>query len=171
MKRTAEELDKDQDVSNDTVDDKEKDEPAKVAKPDDFWRCQIEAVYARRNPHKLSNVQALLEKYSGREAILYAKVCKTYDLDPSKFYTDPQAWEQYETDVKPDEPGQDPEPGAGSDAATGSGVSVPSLFGISSFDQPVKKSQTCSDSDSDHGNSSQQPQEAPKAADGECKTQ
>jgi hypothetical protein len=57
-------------------------------------------------------------------------------------------------------------------------VSVPSLFGISSFDQPVKKSfdlslsvyfgcgwytivhlnwwgQTCSDSDSDHGDSSQ----------------
>ncbi|CAK0901573.1 unnamed protein product [Prorocentrum cordatum] len=37
---------------------------------------------------------------SAAEAILYAKVCKTYDLDPTKFYADPKAWESYENDVQ-----------------------------------------------------------------------
>lgn len=31
---------------------------------------------------------------------MYAKVCKMYDLDPTKFYTDAAAWEQYEKDVR-----------------------------------------------------------------------
>ncbi|CAK0901572.1 unnamed protein product [Prorocentrum cordatum] len=66
----------------------------------DFWRCQIEAVYQRRNPHKLPGVPGLLDRHKGKEAILYAKVCKTYDLDPTKFYADPKAWESYENDVQ-----------------------------------------------------------------------
>jgi len=68
----------------------------------DFWRVQIESVYRRRNPIKLGNVPALLQKYEGQEAVLYAKVCKTYDLDPTKFYADPSAWESEEGDIKDD---------------------------------------------------------------------
>merc|ERR1712066_1110660 len=77
-------------------------EPAKDVSPGDFWKAQIEAVYQRRNPHKLSSIPSLLEKYKGREMTLYVKVCKTYDLDPTKFYTDEKAWEQYDQDVQDD---------------------------------------------------------------------
>eukprot|EP00434_Breviolum_minutum_P003141 symbB.v1.2.002766.t1/scaffold141.1/size300911/17 len=168
MKRTAEGLEKD--VSNGKDDSaNESNGSATSLNSVDFWRCQIEAVYTRRNPHKLGNVQALLEKYSGREAILYRKVCETYQLDPSKFYTDPKAWEQYETDVQADESAADETPAgdaASSSDATGSGVSVPSLFGISSFDQPQPR-QSGSDSDTENVDSTKPP--APK--EGECKTQ
>eukprot|EP00746_Dinoflagellata_sp_MGD_P001621 gnl/MRDRNA2_/MRDRNA2_103062_c0_seq1.p1 gnl/MRDRNA2_/MRDRNA2_103062_c0~~gnl/MRDRNA2_/MRDRNA2_103062_c0_seq1.p1 ORF type:complete len:838 (+),score=158.99 gnl/MRDRNA2_/MRDRNA2_103062_c0_seq1:110-2623(+) len=68
----------------------------------DFWRVQIESVYRRRNPYKLQNVPDLLKKYEGQEAVLYTKVCRKYDLDPSKFYADPRSWEGEEEDVKPD---------------------------------------------------------------------
>jgi len=106
--------------------------PRQVTDPAEFWRCQLEAIYQKRNPHKLSGVPALLEKYKGKEAVLYAKVCKTYDLDPSKFYTEPGAWDQYDQDVQED--GAAPA-GEASGSASGSGggaVPVPSLFGITS---------------------------------------
>jgi hypothetical protein len=57
-----------------------------------FWRAQIEAIYQKRNPYKLSNVSQLLSKYRGQEVLLYRKVCHQYDLDPTRFYTDPEAW-------------------------------------------------------------------------------
>lgn len=105
-----------------------------VVTAENFWRCQVEAIYQRRNPQKLASVGTLLEKYAGREALLYAKVCKTYDLDPSKFYTDPKAWEMYDTDVREDPTAQDgtasPERDeASASASGGSGVVVPKLFG------------------------------------------
>ncbi|CAK9020295.1 unnamed protein product [Durusdinium trenchii] len=159
MKRTADELEKDvQNVgAEEAVNRKESTDSV------GFWRCQIEAVYRRRNPHKLKNIQALLEKHVGREAVLYAKVCKTYDLDPGKFYTSPQAWEQYETDVKPEEPGHE------APAETGSGVSVPSLFGIPSFD---KKQDTNGKGQDESDEEEQRPEpEPPQKAEGECKTQ
>jgi hypothetical protein len=69
--------------------------------PTDFWRVQLEAIYQRRNPHKLKNVAVLLERYRGCEALLYRKVCLHYDLDPLRFYTDRAAWgEEAEDDVE-----------------------------------------------------------------------
>ncbi|CAJ1421103.1 unnamed protein product [Effrenium voratum] len=62
----------------------------------DFWRLQLEAVYARRNPAKLGKIPELLQKYAGQEAVLYAKVCRTYDLNPQKFHTEPDAWLEYD---------------------------------------------------------------------------
>lgn len=84
------------------IDQDDKCEVLVVNTSDEFWRVQLEAIYKRRNPHKLENVPKLLQKYQGREATLYAKVCKTYDLDPLKFYADPEAWAAEDTDVKPD---------------------------------------------------------------------
>eukprot|EP00927_Polykrikos_kofoidii_P023470 TRINITY_DN21622_c0_g1_i1.p1 TRINITY_DN21622_c0_g1~~TRINITY_DN21622_c0_g1_i1.p1 ORF type:complete len:661 (+),score=101.83 TRINITY_DN21622_c0_g1_i1:152-2134(+) len=52
----------------------------------DFWLVQLEAIYRRRNPYKLEKVPKLLEKYSGRELILYRKVCHQYGMDASRFY-------------------------------------------------------------------------------------
>ncbi|CAE8629195.1 unnamed protein product [Polarella glacialis] len=98
----------------------------------DFWRCQVEAIYRKRNPQKLGGVEALLEKHKGKEVVLYAKVCKVYDLDSSKFYADPKSWEQYEQDVQEDEPQQSTESTSSGSTAGGVGVSVPSLFGITS---------------------------------------
>jgi len=113
------------------------DKPAEVVKVEtreDFWRVQIEAVYRRRNPHKLAGVAELLKKYSGKEATLYAKVCRTYDLDPAKFYADPKAWERYDGDVQ-DAPATDAVAstgvGAGSFGAGTAGTtsSAAGLFG------------------------------------------
>lgn len=72
--------------------DESPDDVIVVQTREDFWRVQVEAVYRRRNPYKLDKVPELLEKYEGREAVLYTKVCLKYDLDPSKFYADPSAW-------------------------------------------------------------------------------
>jgi len=60
---------------------------------------QVEAIYRRRNPYKLDNVPALLEKYEGQEATLYVKVCQKYYLDSAKWYADPASWEGEEGDV------------------------------------------------------------------------
>ncbi|CAK0810712.1 unnamed protein product, partial [Prorocentrum cordatum] len=79
--------------------------PVKVETREDFWKVQVEAVYRKRNPYKLGEVKGLMEKYKGKEAALYAKVCKRYDLDPKKLYADPKAWESEDKDVK-DEDGE-----------------------------------------------------------------
>lgn len=68
------------------------DPAVQVSSSTDFWRIQVEAIYCRRNPYKLHSVPALLEKYRGREVILYRKICQTYDLDASKFYHETSAW-------------------------------------------------------------------------------
>jgi len=74
-------------------------EVIKVETREEFWRVQIEAVYRRRNPYKLENVPDLMEKYEGQEAVLYTKICRKYDLDPSKFYADPAAWDDEASQV------------------------------------------------------------------------
>mmetsp|Transcript_98274 Transcript_98274/g.174156 ORF Transcript_98274/g.174156 Transcript_98274/m.174156 type:complete len:201 (+) Transcript_98274:87-689(+) len=95
-----------------------------VKSSQDFWQVQVEAIYRRRNPLKLGGVEALLQKYKGKEAILYAKVCKTYDLDPTQFYTDDEAWKPYEKDV------QDEASASGAaESSQGGGVAIPNLFG------------------------------------------
>jgi len=59
-----------------------------------FWLVQLEAIYLRRNPYKLHNVPALMERYKGRELLLYRKVCAAYDLNPTRFYADPAVWQK-----------------------------------------------------------------------------
>eukprot|EP00929_Paragymnodinium_shiwhaense_P027441 TRINITY_DN16106_c0_g1_i1.p1 TRINITY_DN16106_c0_g1~~TRINITY_DN16106_c0_g1_i1.p1 ORF type:complete len:204 (+),score=65.90 TRINITY_DN16106_c0_g1_i1:118-729(+) len=158
--------------------DAEETEVVKVNSSEDFWRVQLEAIYRRRNPHKLDGVPALLEKYKGKEAALYAKVCKTYFLDPKKLYADPKAWEEYETDTleKVGEKNEESLP------ATGGGVPIANLFGcagglgpvsgplFAAGKTPAKPGADNSDSDSEAG--------APKAPaapatekPAECKTQ
>jgi len=83
-------------------------EVTKVESSEDFWRVQIEAVYRRRNPHKLSDVPGLLEKHKGKEMHLYKKVCSRYDLNPAKLYADPKSWESEDKDVKDDDDDADP---------------------------------------------------------------
>jgi len=65
---------------------------------EDFWRAQLDAIYSRRNPLKRKNIPALMEKYKGREAMLYRKVCQQYCLCPTKFYAEAKAWEGLESD-------------------------------------------------------------------------
>mmetsp|Transcript_155058 Transcript_155058/g.497090 ORF Transcript_155058/g.497090 Transcript_155058/m.497090 type:complete len:857 (+) Transcript_155058:45-2615(+) len=79
--------------------DAEEREVLQVHTSAEFWRVQVEAIYRRRNPYKLDNVPALLEKYEGQEATLYVKVCQKYYLDPAKWYADPASWEGEEGDV------------------------------------------------------------------------
>lgn len=138
--------------------------------PEDFWRVQLEAVYQRRNAHKLSNIPSLLEKYKGKEMQLYVKVCKTYDLDPSKFYTDPAAWEQYEKDAEEDVSGEAGSSGDG----TGGAVVVPSLFGVTSIFNFGAKPEVKLGDEKGNGGSEAPATTSAKAPDmpsGECKTQ
>eukprot|EP00933_Yihiella_yeosuensis_P030019 TRINITY_DN23696_c2_g2_i1.p1 TRINITY_DN23696_c2_g2~~TRINITY_DN23696_c2_g2_i1.p1 ORF type:complete len:212 (-),score=56.00 TRINITY_DN23696_c2_g2_i1:252-887(-) len=114
----------------------------KVTNSSDFWKCQVDAIYQRRNPHKLSGVPALLEKYKGKEAVLYAKICKTYDLDPKKFYADPSAWEEYEKDVQEEEPSGEGASSASASKEEGGAVVVPDLFGNSSSTSTTTTSTT-----------------------------
>mmetsp|Transcript_97550 Transcript_97550/g.173737 ORF Transcript_97550/g.173737 Transcript_97550/m.173737 type:complete len:589 (-) Transcript_97550:59-1825(-) len=69
-----------------------------ISSSEDFWRVQLECIYRHRNPYKLDKVPALLAKYRGNEAVLYKKVCLTYDLDPNKFYSSPAAWAEEDED-------------------------------------------------------------------------
>eukprot|EP00913_Durusdinium_trenchii_P033568 g31426.t1 len=70
--------------------------PHEDADPQSFWKAQLEAIYARRNPMKVDSIPDLLQKYRGKEAVLYAKVCHKYDWNPKKFHIDPQAWLEYD---------------------------------------------------------------------------
>ncbi|CAK9020297.1 unnamed protein product [Durusdinium trenchii] len=117
---------------------------------------QIEAVYRRRNPHKLKNIQALVNITCRSSQQM---LCGNW----SNHTAECKAWEQYETDVKPEEPGHE------APAETGSGVSVPSLFGIPSFD---KKQDTNGKGQDESDEEEQRPEpEPPQKAEGECKTQ
>ncbi|CAE7943989.1 unnamed protein product, partial [Symbiodinium sp. KB8] len=64
-----------------------------------FWQAQLEAIYTRRNPAKLSTIPELLKKFDGQEAVLYTKVCHKYDLNPTKFHTERDAWREYDLTV------------------------------------------------------------------------
>jgi len=81
----------------------EGEKPVAIESKYDFWKVQIEAIYRRRNPHKMNDVPKLLEKYKDTEVTLYRKVCLRYDLDSNKLYADPKAWEGEEKDVKDDD--------------------------------------------------------------------
>eukprot|EP00931_Biecheleriopsis_adriatica_P089182 TRINITY_DN6334_c0_g1_i1.p1 TRINITY_DN6334_c0_g1~~TRINITY_DN6334_c0_g1_i1.p1 ORF type:complete len:440 (+),score=147.95 TRINITY_DN6334_c0_g1_i1:31-1350(+) len=83
--------------------EEEKEAPIKVETKEDFWKVQVEAIYRRRNPHKMGDVPGLMEKYKGKEVVLYRKVCQRYDLDPKKLYADPSAWDDEDKDVKDDD--------------------------------------------------------------------
>eukprot|EP00929_Paragymnodinium_shiwhaense_P115837 TRINITY_DN8499_c0_g2_i1.p1 TRINITY_DN8499_c0_g2~~TRINITY_DN8499_c0_g2_i1.p1 ORF type:complete len:531 (+),score=129.39 TRINITY_DN8499_c0_g2_i1:103-1695(+) len=74
-----------------------------VTTSEDFWKVQLEAIYARRNPQKLDSVPELLKKYRGKEAELYKRVCTQYDLPSTKWYTDAAAWEGEDADIKAEE--------------------------------------------------------------------
>lgn len=74
-------------------------DPVRVQSSQDFWRVQVEAIYRKRNPYKLSQVPALLAKYKGRETILYRKICRAYDLKDTVFYTSESAWEEVEREM------------------------------------------------------------------------
>mmetsp|Transcript_59872 Transcript_59872/g.110872 ORF Transcript_59872/g.110872 Transcript_59872/m.110872 type:complete len:386 (+) Transcript_59872:63-1220(+) len=99
----------------------------------DFWRAQVEAVYRRRNPPKLKSVPELLAKHKGNEAVLYAKVCKTYDLDPKKMYaTDPSAWDDEDKDMKEDDAGEEIAEGAATNSSPFSLFGGPRECGVTS---------------------------------------
>lgn len=76
--------------------------PAASVSSENFWLVQLEAIYRRRNPLKLAKVPEFLERYRGEEAVLYRKVCRAYDLCPTKFYADPAAWVDEDQDIKPE---------------------------------------------------------------------
>ncbi|CAE8713365.1 unnamed protein product, partial [Polarella glacialis] len=97
--------------------------PIKVETKEDLWRVQIEAIYRRRNHHKLGDVKGMMEKYKGKEVVLFKKVCLRYDLDPKKLYTDPKSWDDEDKDVKDE--GEEEKPAGGVAA-------VADLFGGSS---------------------------------------
>eukprot|EP00928_Gymnodinium_smaydae_P010756 TRINITY_DN14048_c0_g1_i2.p1 TRINITY_DN14048_c0_g1~~TRINITY_DN14048_c0_g1_i2.p1 ORF type:complete len:202 (-),score=53.37 TRINITY_DN14048_c0_g1_i2:229-834(-) len=154
---------------------------------DSTQKVEVEAIYHRRNPHKLAGVPALLEKYKGKEAVLYAKVCKTYDLDPSKFYSDAKAWEQYDADAQEETPDAAGSGGGASStgggglfgaASGGGGVALPSLFGglgpvsgplFAAMGKPSAGAAADS-SDSDEGDKAK-PAAKPAEKQAECKTQ
>mmetsp|Transcript_78900 Transcript_78900/g.156275 ORF Transcript_78900/g.156275 Transcript_78900/m.156275 type:complete len:1110 (+) Transcript_78900:71-3400(+) len=101
----------------------EGEKPIAVESKYDFWKVQIEAIYRRRNPHKMNDVPKLLDKYKDNEVTLYRKVCLRYDLDSNKLYADPAAWEGEEKDVKDDD---DEAAGTTASGTSGSGAM---LFG------------------------------------------
>ncbi|CAD7973406.1 unnamed protein product [Amoebophrya sp. A25] len=43
-------------------------------------RNNIDAIYRKKNPKKLGGLDALMEKYNGKETALYKKVCGMYDV-------------------------------------------------------------------------------------------
>eukprot|EP00931_Biecheleriopsis_adriatica_P102925 TRINITY_DN7782_c0_g1_i1.p1 TRINITY_DN7782_c0_g1~~TRINITY_DN7782_c0_g1_i1.p1 ORF type:complete len:2353 (-),score=629.77 TRINITY_DN7782_c0_g1_i1:22-7080(-) len=59
------------------------DNPPPSAK--EWSREKVTKVYTEHNPSKLSEIEKLLEKYSGKEIELYEKVCKKYNVTPEKY--------------------------------------------------------------------------------------
>ena len=51
--------------------------------PPEVWRNIITALYAHHNPSKLSDVEALLSKYRGKERTLYIGICEKYKIPPN----------------------------------------------------------------------------------------
>ncbi|CAE7250816.1 unnamed protein product [Symbiodinium sp. CCMP2592] len=47
-----------------------------------WYGLQIRAVYQQHNPEKLADVPHLMEKYSGSEEEMYAKICEKYGVTP-----------------------------------------------------------------------------------------
>jgi hypothetical protein len=45
----------------------------------------LEKVYTEKNPSKLDDLPGLLEKFSGREKVLFEMVCKKYSVEPAAF--------------------------------------------------------------------------------------
>eukprot|EP00930_Biecheleria_cincta_P034236 TRINITY_DN23674_c0_g1_i1.p1 TRINITY_DN23674_c0_g1~~TRINITY_DN23674_c0_g1_i1.p1 ORF type:complete len:887 (+),score=204.25 TRINITY_DN23674_c0_g1_i1:75-2735(+) len=125
------------DASNETIETQTKQDSntAKVDSKEDFWRVQIEAIYRRRNPHKLASIPNLMAKYKGNEVVLYRKICQRYDLDAKKLYHDEAAWEGEDKDIKDDD-GNDHSATSGTVPSSAGppsagAVAVPNLFGAS----------------------------------------
>jgi len=103
--------------------------PIEVKTSEDFWMVQVQAVYRKRNPKKLDTVPKLMEKYKGNEKQLYVKVCKTYDLNPSKLYANADAWADEDKDVKDEEgEGADAVGSAGPPRGIGLGAATGGIF-------------------------------------------
>lgn len=112
--------------------------PAKPpARP--VWRERLEHLYQLCNPAKLAGLDKLLEKYRGQEAVLYAKVCKTYGLDPTKLH-------------KPE-----------ADDGKGAAMSIPSIMGAIS---EVTSSTSCAGAGGVLADNARPPQPATKGAKG-----
>lgn len=60
-----------------------KNDPVRTKNSQEDWKAKLEAIYQQHNPVKLDTVSKMLEKYQGREAHLYRKVCDFYKVDPS----------------------------------------------------------------------------------------
>merc|ERR1712139_191466 len=45
----------------------------------------LEKIYQEKNPEKLTDLPKLLERYEGREKVLYEMVCKKYSVDAEAF--------------------------------------------------------------------------------------
>merc|ERR1719491_2262797 len=55
------------------------------------YRQQITAMYQQFNPAKLGEIENLLTKYAGQPHVLYAKVCKKYNVPPNAQLASPPA--------------------------------------------------------------------------------
>lgn len=52
------------------------------------YRRRIVLIFEQLNPNKLKNVDNLLDKYEGKEHMLYSNVCKKYLVSPEQEYKD-----------------------------------------------------------------------------------
>ncbi|CAE8720153.1 unnamed protein product [Polarella glacialis] len=52
-------------------------------RPVSAYRTAIVAVYEEHNPDKLGSVDGLLDKFKGREEMLYRSVCQKYNVEPA----------------------------------------------------------------------------------------
>ncbi|CAK0909824.1 unnamed protein product, partial [Prorocentrum cordatum] len=132
----------------------EQDDKVEVKDADTLWRVNIEAVYRRKNPKLVGKVPELIKKYKDQQkslAVLYAKVCRQYELDPTVMWATRKQEEPTEDDdadggfkdnafdagdEKPSsagkagpEPGQDSSAPAGA-ASAGVGGGAGSLAGL-----------------------------------------
>ena len=55
--------------------------PDALQEEKEWYRAQVEDIYAEKNPSKLSDVAGVLKKYEGMECLLYLKVCTKYAVD------------------------------------------------------------------------------------------
>ncbi|CAJ1427729.1 unnamed protein product [Effrenium voratum] len=85
-----------------TVGGKAQDDAIEVKDAETLWRVNIEAVYRRKNPKLLSKVSELIAKYKANGtplSHLYAKVCRTYELDPKVMWATRSEAEEDEGDA------------------------------------------------------------------------
>ncbi|CAD7929468.1 unnamed protein product [Amoebophrya sp. A120] len=104
----------------------------------DFFKANIAAVYYKKNPKKIGNIDELLEKNKGSELLLYRKICKRYELPSERTGKDGKVeiiWYQNETIPDTDEfkEGDGEENADGASAPAGDKSSIPSTSKISAI--------------------------------------